>query len=314
MQIDFVRGHMGGNRIILLFGEQLPAGREMEIAVKLMGPNYLYAHEAGILYPADQPNKIPVNIVEPTLPSFISACGGLTQVFGTALVKTDIGARLGLKKEDLCSEIILQTEYGFTIIKIENGNYENFTVWTNMDSFLEECYEHGIGPLELSGLQVMRSGKFMLVNAERFRASYPEADFTNWNTETRSRLLAIQEQFLKQTGEVEPNVALYDWCPERDGDMRIVFPHYLRSDLIEPSCGTGTVALGVGLLAGDELQELMVKAGSRIKLRFESGGGIELGGPDLTTLELGIEDGRAKSAVFSHSRVEITATGKVMLE
>jgi hypothetical protein len=313
MQIDFIRGHMGGNRIVLLCGEQLPEGRELELAVTMMGPNYLYAHEAGILYRTNKRGEIRAKIAEPTLPSFISACGGLTQVLGVALVETGLGSLLGIEKDDLANDIILLTESGPTPLKVEIKDGKAFIVKTDMSNFLEECYEHGFGVIKYDGLAVIRAGKFMVVNADRFKDRYPETDFVNWNSQTRTRLLAIQDYFLRETGEVEPNVVLYDQNPERDGEMRIVFPHYVKDDLIEPSCGTGTVAFGMALVESGELDRLSSKKGSRVVLKIESGGGIELGGPDLTTLEMEIEDGKAKSAAFSHSRVEVTVTGKVRL-
>lgn len=313
MQIDFIRGHMGGNRIVLLCGDQLPEGRELELTVKMMGPNYLYAHEAGILYRTPRRGEIRAKIAEPTLPSFISACGGLTQVLGVALVETELGSLLGIETDDLANEIILLTESGPTPIKVESKDGKAIKVKTDMSNFLKECYEHGFGVIKYDGLEVIRAGKFMVVNADRFKDAYGEADFVNWSSQTRSRLLAVQDYFLRETGEIEPNVVLYDKNPAGEGEMRIVFPHYVKDDLIEPSCGTGTVAFGMALFESGELDHLIREKDSRVVLKIESGGGIELGGPDLTTLEMEIEDGRARSAVFSHNRVEVTVTGKVRL-
>ena len=50
MKYDFIRGHMGGNIIVLLHGNQFQPAQELEQAVKILGPHYLAGHEAGLLY------------------------------------------------------------------------------------------------------------------------------------------------------------------------------------------------------------------------------------------------------------------------
>lgn len=313
MKIDFVRGHMGGNLIILLRGDQIPVGQELEIALKLMGPNYLYAHEAGILYQTGKQGELEVKIVEPTLPCFISACGGFTQVLGAALIATDLGDMFGVERDLPLSDVLLHTDCGPTMLNIETLNRKAVRIRTDMHCFAEECYEHGVGELRCAGVDVLRAGKFLVINAENFKKVHPGADFVNWDHQTRELLLAIQDHFFTATGEVEPNIALYDWHPENGGDLRVVFPHYVKDDFFEPSCGTGSVALGIALLAGGELTTLLNNGSSRLILNIESGGGIELGGPNFTTLELEIDSGMVKSVVFSHSLVEITAVGEARL-
>ncbi len=313
IKLDFVRGHMGGNLIVLLRGDQVPVGRELETAVKLMEPNYLHAHEAGILYPTGKPGEIEVKIAEPTVPCFISACGGFTQVLGAALIETELGELFGLDKQKSPVEVTLHTDCGPTALSIDLKEQRAERIRTNMECFVEECYDHGVAKMTINGFEVLRAGKFLVVNADLFRRHCPTADFNYWNSETRENLLAVQHQFMKETGEIEPNVAVYDWHPEHRGDMRVVFPHYVQDDFFEPSCGTGSVALGLAVLAAGELEQLPVSDNGWLTINLESGGGIELGGPDFTTLELKIEGEIAKSAVFSHSRVEITAVGEARL-
>ncbi len=313
MKLDYVRGHMGGNLIILLRGDQVPVGRELEIAKKLMSPEYLYAHETGILYPTGKPGEIEVKIIEPTVPCFISACGGFTQVLGAALIETELGLLFGVKQEAPLSEALLHTGCGPASLSIETLDSRAVKIWTNMDCFVNECYEHGVGPLNYSDLEVMRAGKFLVINADHLKGICPGINLNNWDIQTREYILKIQDQFMAETGEIEPNVAIYDWHPDHSGNLRVVFPHYLRDDFIEPSCGTGSVALGLALLASGELNHLSVSEDSRLSLNIESGGGFELGGPDLTTLEIEINSGLVSSAVFSHSRVEITTVGEARL-
>jgi len=313
MKIDFVRGHMGGNLIILLRGDQVPIGRELETAVQLMGPNYLYAHEAGILYPAIKQGVIEVKIAEPTLPSFISACGGLTQVLGAALIETDLGAIFGVDQTNSPTRVLLQTDCGPIALSIEKHERKALRIKTDMECFVDECYEHGVSREVCRGIEVMRAGKFLVVNADNFKVAYPAADFTAWDRQTRRVLLEIQHEFQEKTGEIEPNVAVYDWHPERGGHLRAVFPHYVESDVIEPSCGTGSVALGLAVTAGGEINHLMKGNNGSITLNIESGGGYELGGPEITALEMNVNSGEVKAAAFSHSRVEITSVGQAFL-
>ncbi len=313
MKLDFVRGHMGGNLIILLRGEQIPEGFELETAVKLMGPNYLHAHEAGILYPGSRPGEIEVKIVEPSVPCFISACGGFTQVLGAALVETELGSYFGVDTKRNPVVAMLLTGCGPTELKIDTEGQKALRIKTDMDCFVTESYDSGVGAYSYGKLQYMRAGKFLVINADHFEAAYPGLDFVSWDQKTRDILQAIQHDFMERTGEIEPNVTLYDWHPERKGDLRVVFPHYVQDDFFEPSCGTGSVALGIAVLAAGELDQLTTSADGSYTLNIESGGGIELGGPDITALEIKVDSGFVKSAVFSHSRVEITAVGVAMI-
>ncbi len=313
MKLDFVRGHMGGNLIILLRGEQIPKGVELETAVKLMGPNYLHAHEAGILYPGSRPGEIEVKIVEPSVPCFISACGGFTQVLGAALVETELGSYFGVDTNRNPVEAMLLTGCGPTELKIDTEGQKALRIKTDMDCFVRECYDSGVGTYSYGKLQYMRAGKFLVINADHFEEAYPGLDFVRWDQKTRDILQTIQHDFMERTGEIEPNVAVYDWHPERKGDLRVVFPHYVQDDFFEPSCGTGSVALGIAVLAAGELDHLTPSADGSYTLNIESGGGIELGGPDITALEIKVDSGSVKSAVFSHSLVEITAVGEARL-
>ncbi len=313
MKIDFVRGHMGGNLIILLQGEQLPGGQELDLAVKLMGPNYLHAHEAGILYPTDKPGVIDVKIAEPTLPCFISACGGFTQVLGAALIETDLGNVFGVDQDKSPAKVMLYTDCGPTELTIEFSSKKAKVIRTDMQCFVKECYERRVGPIECAGFEAMQAGKFLIVNAERFKKYYPGADFVTWDVYTREKLLDIQHDFQEQSGEIEPNVALYDWSPQGRGQIRVIFPHYVKDDFFEPSCGTGSVALGLALHASGELETYRTGPGEHLDLAIESGGGIELGGPEITSLEMKIVGGQVEAAAFSHSKVEITAVGVARL-
>jgi hypothetical protein len=313
LKLDFIRGHMGGNKIILLVGAQFPAGRELELAVKILGPNYLDGHEAGLLYPGRFGADLAVKIAEPTAPSFISACGGLTQVLGKALVETDLGERFSIPAAEPLTAVVLETGAGLANISVEVNGGKVQRVVTEMEAFVRECYGRGVGPLVLQGIPAMRVGKFLVVNGDAIRERCPGIDWAAGDSSARRILTELQKDFIKRTGELEYNYCLYDWNPQNGGDARVVFPHCLPQEFIEPSCGTGSVAVGIALLESGEMQQRLGQWVNCNRLRLEAGGGIELGGPDITELFFDLEGGSLRSVSFAHSLVEITAMGQVLL-
>jgi len=50
--LPFVKGHMGGDEILLLHGDTIPAGREIEIALQALHSPSVNGHEAGFLIKA----------------------------------------------------------------------------------------------------------------------------------------------------------------------------------------------------------------------------------------------------------------------
>jgi hypothetical protein len=312
--LDVIKGHMGGNTIALLYGEQLPAGRELELSVKALGQNYLWCHEAGLLYPsAAGGNRLRAKISEPTVPSFISACGGMTQVLGKALVETNLGKKLGIKLSEPVSEVIVETDAGPTRLEIYIDGGKAVRVLTDLSAFLGECLERGVRPWKLQGVELYQAGVVMVVDAEEVKRAYPRVDFFNWDAPTRDLLTRIQEEFREKTGVSDYCITLYDWNPERGGDLRVLFPHCISQDYFEPACGTGSVALGAALVCSGELARRRGMAEGRVKLNLEAGGGIGMGGPDTTEVFLEVSGGLPVHASFSHSLVEITLTGKLYL-
>ena len=101
---------------------------------------------------------------------------------------------------------------------------------------------------------------------------------------------------------------MYDLHPlSAEHTGRVIFPHGIASDHIEPACGTGTVAIGLAMAENNEID---YSEGESVQLLFESGGTpFQIGGPDITTLKLEIKNRKITRASFSHSLVEIIATG-----
>ena len=312
MQLDFVKGHMGGNTIALLDGRQVPAGREIELAKRILTPNYLGSHEAGLLYPPAEGGTLKVKIVEPNNADFISACGGMTQVLGKALLETFLADRFGLDCSGEDAAILLETDAGMTEIRAARRGEKAGKVVTDMTAFAEESYELGIRPMLIQDIPVTQAGKFMVVEATALQRKHPGADFENLDEEARRALIALQAEFRAASGLKYYDYTFYDGNPLHGGDLRAVYPHYIPTGHIEPACGTGTVALGLALLEAGKLPRQPGDDGSAV-LTLETGGGLGLGGPDHTELHLTLSEGKLARAAFSHSLVEITAAGRVIV-
>ena len=314
MIIDFVKGHMGGNTITILDGRQLPEGRELEISLAMLDDRYLCSHEAGILYPGGDGCDLTLRIVGRASRKFISACGGLTQVLGKVLASTGWGRRFALSVH-VGSTVLLGTPAGVTPILI-SGEGADFSTETDMTQFLGEIYQQGIEPMVLDGSRSWRVGKFLVIHADELRKALPGSVVENLDESARHKIVAMQEEFFLKSPQAGFDLALYDDHPVRQGnDLRVIFPHSIPKNLIEPSCGTGSIAVCIAALADGFLK---VKGSSgenaALSLQLESGGGYDLGGPDVTRVTLVPGKGhRMEEAFFSHSNVEVTCEGRASL-
>ncbi|MGI6709063.1 conserved hypothetical protein [anaerobic digester metagenome] len=311
MKLDFVKGHMGGNTIIFLNGAQIPKGRELEISLELLKKRYLGGDESTILYPPQGEGDLKVKISEPASGEFIGACGGMTQVLGKVLFETPVGASLGITARKPVTPVILETDNGLTEIEVSFSESRVEKVVTDMTSFVRKCYQHGVHPMEICGVKVMRVGEFMAVNGDRIKDVCPAADVEKLDAETRRILINVQKEFMEQTKEPY-NITLYDWHPCYSGDLRAVFPHRIP-DLIETSCGTGTVVLALAILESGEMDLSKLPFKESCRIRVECGGGADLIGEDITELTFILKDNKIENAYFTHNNVELTAQGWVEL-
>jgi len=313
MQLDYLKGHMGNNVIIFLYGDQIPEGRELEAAVEVLQPHRVAGHETGILYPPVRGGDLMVKIVGFTSRAFITACGGLTQVLGKAAVETGLGRRCRLPIREPETRITLETDAGPVPITAEVVAGEARRVWTDMGAFVRECYRLGVSQLELQGVPAIKVGKFLVLHGDEVKRHYPEADFETMPARTQKILLGLQDLFKRQTFPNYHDFALYDWHPQSGGDLRVLFPHNLATGHVEPACGTGFVATGIGLWELGHLRRRGLAHEQGARVRYECGGAPVLVGPDLASLELTCADGRVVGAAFSHSVIEIMEEGRVML-
>ncbi len=311
LELRFIKGHMGGNTIALLPGEDIPEEHVLETALLALRDTHLGCHEAGLLYPSSSGSGLRMRIVGRSSKAFISACGGLTQVLGAAIAGGELKEVFGFGPCGT-AEVVLGTDGGPVSLRINAGGRQSRTE-TDMTCFLEKLHRDGIEPIDLDGIRAVRAGKFLVICADELAGRFTRQEIEGLSPQVRQVLTKLQGLFLAGQTKASLDFALYDLHPEHPGNLgRVVFPHWLPAGHVEPACGTGTVAVCAAL-------SLLGKAGTAALqgsavLKFESGGGPTLGGPDVTTAFLQMGSEKIDSIRFSHSLVELTSRGKVMLK
>jgi len=238
----------------------------------------------------------------------------MTQVLGHALVETDIGKPYGISIGSSKTNILLETEGGIVKVGIEPSFNDRATrVITNMKSFLQEIYADGVNSMLLCGVHAMQVGKFLVLNADHVNKIFPEVDFVKMDEKTKKILVEIQKEFFKTYRSGRLDVALYDWHPLRGGNIRAVFPHDILGGTVEPSCGTGSVAIGVAIVTTGEIKREGICRGEAYQISLETGGGSELGGPERTTLLISSSKSVITNISFTHSLVKITTIGEIII-
>jgi diaminopimelate epimerase len=305
--INFIKGHMGGNEIVLLYGDQVSKDMQKEEIISKTVPilNYpnIHGDQAVLLYRTKGENRIKPKIVDRSMKEYVPMCGGFTQVFGKALTETGMSKQLGIKMKEGSTDIILDTDAGTIPLKIIEGK-----TWTNMNSLLKYYYRLSVEPIKVGGVKATKVGYFLVINTDDIKEKYPFCDFEKMDEKTLETLVTLQKDWDKKYTPKGTNwwyFCLYDLHPEYGGDVRATFPHCIQDRHIEPSCGTGTTAIAVAIVERGELK--------KSHLLFEEGGSIGIGGPDLAETKMQIEDNKVIKLDFSHNFVEILAIGKLIL-
>ncbi|MEA3508182.1 MAG: hypothetical protein U9R40_04590 [Synergistota bacterium] len=311
MELDFLKGHMGGNRIILLDGRQTGESSERVLAAALgaLDENRLCGHQAGVLFPGGGPGGLRVLIADVTGRNFIPACGGLTQVLGRALAETQWASRFGLVIEEPFTEVVLETEAGPTPITVhmQGGGFTHTE--SDLTGFAGILENETIGPLNLGDVKAFMSGRYLVLNADEAGKSCPGADFDVMNDPALNALAEIQQCFHRVAGTNSLHFSLYDVKRGSRPRIRALFPHSVLTGHVEPACGTGSIALGVALLFSGEGERLGLAKNGVLEVDLETGGRPVLGGPDVTRVRIESSGAGVTGAFFSHSFVEITAEG-----
>lgn len=312
-KISFIKGHMGGNKILLLDGQQIPKEELLPTSLKALDELALSGHQAGILYPPERGGTVRSRIVSICGRDFIGACGGLTQVLSKALVETELGERYSIKTNGDIVPIDIEFDELTvkTNVKMKNQNYlETDTDFTN---FAKEILLRGIERVDLGDIEAWRVGYFFVIDADKAKERYPEINFELMDGATKELITLLQYRFLGATGITSWDSAFYDHKPGNGSDLRAFFPHNVRIGYVEPSCGTGSIALALAFLANGEAQILGDKNSEPYIVKLETGGKPILGGNDITTVRIEREDGIFKKALFSNNNVEIIASGELAI-
>jgi len=312
MKARFVKGHMGGNTIALFRWDDFPWGKEIGFVIEALQEENLACHQGGLLLPGPSIDRLKVAIAGRSSRSWISFCGGFTQVLGKALADESCCKFLDFALLSFPAFVVLETEAGSVSIEIARQDTE-VSVWTDMTAFVKELYHDGFEEMVLQGFPVHRIGKFLTVNAKVLKTSHPYEEIESLSMRVRKTLIDIQEAFFQHIGRKSFNFVVYDDLPKHGGEFRVVFPHNLSENHIEPACGTGTVAASIALFLSGALKGRLSYGNPTCEVIFESGGGPFLGGPEYTMLHLEGDERKISNARFSHSCVEITASGNVFM-
>jgi hypothetical protein len=307
IEVPFIKGHMGGNGMVLLWGD-IPSDKQLQIALDALRPPYNLGNDLGVLRKSNTENVLEVDMTWRFDDEYIPMVGGLTQVLGRALVDVpQLAADLGIQVVEPAFTITLKTMLGLVPITVEIEQSEVKRVLTDMTHYGEECYREGIREVHVAGVSGMQVGEFLVMNAEKITNKYPTVDLERMDLNT----LAILEDFQKEWHEKYPPgypcFSIYDLHPKDKGQARAIFPHNAATSYIEPSCATGTVAICIAMLEQGEIKTQNGEA----RISFETGGEPTLGGPELSDFILKVADNKVVKVEFSHSLIQTLATGKI---
>jgi len=49
-KVDFIKGHMGGDEIVLLYADQMPEGKGIAVAASVLAKPSIGGHNSGLVY------------------------------------------------------------------------------------------------------------------------------------------------------------------------------------------------------------------------------------------------------------------------
>lgn len=307
-KLSFVKGHMGGNQIILTLKEDYSGEDYLETALPLLKPPHIQGDQLGILTDkTDGEADIKVKIVDSSNDDYLDMCGGLAQVLGKALVETGLRSKFQPDLDNSPLEITLETDIGPVPLRVNHRKGQVREVFTGMKSFVDRCYKKGVRKIQLNEVPATKVGDFLVVDGNEIEEAFPGVDLDNIEDRAVEVLKGIQRDFDRKDFMAKKNAdfAVYDQDSNSHAG-RLIFPHRVTSGHIEPACGTGTVAVGIAMAEKKQLAE-----DGDEELVFESGGSpTAIGGPDLTTIKLVLNKNRIEDIYLHHSLVEILATGQ----
>jgi hypothetical protein len=322
-EIDFVKVHAGWDELVFIYGDQLPKGREVKISLEILRKPSIRGIEVGILYPPAGAGDLLIKMIDDTTQGFIPMCGGITQGIGKAIVETSIGEYFGIETSEGKNRVVLETDSGLIPIEIEVKNHRAQYVVTDMQSYVRDRYEHGVGIIDVEGISCVNVGvqdkanEYLALDVAELSKRYPDVNFWNREKATLDALERIYTHFLHQQGL--PLACLYGIVYEVERteppkSVRTVFRFYpwdyAPGDDLEFGCGTGTVSIGMALQRRGQVDFSSGKEELTIHV-----GGEHLPEDFRVRTRLILEGNKQKvtGAWFSHDRIELVASGKVYL-
>jgi hypothetical protein len=317
---DYIKGHCGWDSVTLLYGEQVPRGREHDVALTLLEPPCSGGVEIGFLYPPEEDEDIRLRIIDSTTKTWLPMCGGMSQVIGLACLTTPLQEYFHIEKSLPVTRINLLSDSGPVPVDVtcEDGHINLIT--THLPHYAGYLYEDGVRPVNIKGISAMKVGYFLVFKMDDLKQACPEVEFGHRRPGPHMDLLGeIQMEYLKQERLHAPTLysMIYDLNPEQSGQARIFTRFFkgkgiLQSSPLEVQCGTGTVAVGMAMAERGELPF----TGDRGEIIFEWGSQRLTHDPyglRKSILHLELSAHKIVRAAFSHSVVELQSMGKAYL-
>lgn len=319
LRLSFVRGHCGWDVVTLLLGSEIPAGRELEIAQRVLDVPFDGGIESGILDPGDAPGDVRLRITDLLTRDWLPMCGGMSQVIGKALVETSLREHFRIDPAAAVVRVRLQTGRCDIPVAVEVTDGKATRVTTTMDSYAAHAYATGVEHVSFAGVRATRVAEFLVIDLANLEAVHPGVDFTRRDPGPHLAIVnGVLEAYRRQLGGVPGVVSmLYDARPEGPGDLR-AFPRFYGADdtasrmRYEFQCGTGTVAIAVALAHARRLP------GTGRDRSFLLEWGSQRTTPDpygirTSRVELALEGERVTRIDFEHSVIEILAEGTLQV-
>jgi len=304
-KIRFLKGHMGGNEIVLLNRENFSRAEELSKSLKILSKPHICGDQVGLLYPRQDEKDIFAKIVDINSNDYLPMCGGLTQVIGKAHMENELRHLLEYDPPTNHSTIQLSTDLGSFRISV-NATRKEYPIITDMEIFINQVYEQGVKRVIVNGVQGFFVGDFLVLFTDKLRLLRKNSDLEPLDEETKKVLIEFQQAFSDKYLSGKPNrdfVIIEEGGSDSAG--KLFFPHNLEEGLLESSCGTGTVAATIAMISKESIE-----GQTQLSLEFECGGRPDcIGGPDLIRMTGKVREGKLVEGSLSHNNVEILASG-----
>jgi hypothetical protein len=315
VKIPFVKGHCGWDCVTLIPAGTVPASRERDVALRIMGAPIDGGLEVGYIGRGERDNELRLRILDSTSRDWISMCGGMTQVIGKALLESSLQERFGIDTAVPARTVRLITDSSVIPLEIRSEAGKTKLTTSIMDGYAAYLYSLGVRPVTLRGVEGFDIGEFAVFDIEELEKRHPGLDFTRRDAgphlDVVNDLLREYRRYRRAGSDVLG--MLYDARPEGPGQFR-VFPRFLGEDMVaakvpyEFQCGTGTIAVGLAMVA-----QGIVESGDVLLEWGSARSTPDPYGIRTSQLTLDVTKGRVTAARFSHSVVELLADGTLFL-